>query len=546
MSNGHRIEDFSMGIPSLFKKLTQHHPDLLTPTIQSSHVDTLYIDFNCLIHNASRSVGVDDSTLIEFESVCEHINDEAVIVNTIVMLQTMIQNVGPKHVFIATDGPVPKAKMMKQRERRLGHAHAPSGDENESSVLSFDSNAITPGTAFMEKLAERIRSCIYFRSFGCDSVSFSDYRSPGEGEQKIFDCLRACALNDSNTHVIYGMDADLIVLSMASEHYRSIVLCRESVESNEIQYMSVAKCLDLLRVSPDRRRDFVLALMLGGNDFVPSIEFLKIRNGGWEIIHSQFVSYPHPLVRACDNTIYWEHLQQFFSTLVKLEKGTLRAQQTQRQHRSHKPSDDIYHHGFFSDPKHPLHEQYGAQSLRSIVDRSEYYEHIFGNADEPFIREASQYFVAAVRWCWDYYIHGSITSWDFHYPHIAAPRLEDVCLYLDDKVSTDTSWFETPMSQHIFTPLEQLLCVLPKRSVHLFPESVRVATEDERINPIETSFWSTHATGVCIEPITGQKTIYSNSFLPDIRLEHAVLLADVCSDTLTESEMRRSTLEVKT
>ena len=538
-----------MGIPSLFKKLTSQHPDLLTHAIQSTHIDTLYIDFNCLIHNASRNVGVDDSTLMDFESICEHINDEAVIVNTMVALQTMIRKVKPKHVFIATDGPVPKAKMMKQRERRLGHAHSSSCLGNESVVLSFDSNAITPGTAFMEKLAERIRSCIYFQSFGCDSVIFSDYRSPGEGEQKIFDRLRACAPNDTNTHVIYGMDADLIVLSMASEHYRSIVLCRESTETNdEMQYMSVAKCLDLLRVSPDRRRDFVLALMLGGNDFVPSIEFLKIRNGGWEIIHSQFVSFPHPLVRACDNTICWDYLRQFLSSLVKMEKGTLRAQQTQRQHRSHKPSEDIYHHGFFSDPKHPLHEQYGAQSLRSIVDRSEYYEHIFGNADESFIRDASQCFVAAVRWCWDYYLRGTILSWDFYYPYIAGPRLEDVCLYLsnNNNVCTDTVWFETPMAQHVFTPLEQLLCVLPKRSVHLFPESVRIATEDERINPIETSFWSTHDTGVCIEPITGQKTIYSNSFLPDIRLEHAVLLADVCSDTLTESEMRRSTLEVKT
>jgi 5'-3' exonuclease len=540
MVNGSHTSN--MGIPSLFKKLTSQHPDLLTNTIppRRAHVDTLYIDFNCLIHNASRNVSVDDSTLVEFESVLEHVNDETVIANTIGVLQTMIQKVGPKHVFIATDGPVPKAKMMKQRERRLGSVG------NESVGLSFDSNAITPGTAFMEKLAERIRSCIYFQSFGCDSVIFSDYRSPGEGEQKIFDRLRASTPNDSNTHVIYGMDADLIVLSMASEHYRSIVLCRESTETNDMQYMSMAQCLDLLRVSHDRRRDFVLALMLGGNDFVPSIEFLKIRNGGWEIIHSQFVSFPHRLIGSSD-TICWDYFHQFLSSLVKLEKSTLRDQQNQRQHRSHKPSEDIYHHGFFSDPKHPLHEQYGAQSLRSVVDRSEYYEHIFGNADEAFIQNASQYFIAAVRWCWDYYIRGTILSWDFYYPYIAGPRLEDVCLYLrDNNVRTETPWFETPLAQHVFTPLEQLLCVLPKRSVHLFPESVRIATEDDTINPIETSFWSTHDTGVWIEPITGQKTIYSNSFLPDVQLEHAVLLADVCSDTLTGSEMRRSTLEVKT
>ena len=152
-----------MGIPSLFKKLAQSHPELLVDSI-SHAVDTLYIDLNCLIHNASREVKIEDYQLCELVEVCEHITHESVIVKTISVLQTMISEMKPTHVFVAIDGPVPKSKMMKQRERRFQKSRA----SEETNHVVFDPSSITPGTVFMEKLSNRMDACIHFKTLGSD------------------------------------------------------------------------------------------------------------------------------------------------------------------------------------------------------------------------------------------------------------------------------------------------------------------------------------------------------------------------------------------
>lgn len=104
--------------------------------------------------------------------------------------------------------------------------------EEEKNKKSWDSNAITPGTPFMELLASSLRYWVV-RKMNTDpgwkevmsdaivhsvhSVSFvsqmeviiSDAGVPGEGEHKIMDFIRRQRANpghDPNTrHVIYGL-----------------------------------------------------------------------------------------------------------------------------------------------------------------------------------------------------------------------------------------------------------------------------------------------------------------------------------------------------
>ena len=87
--------------------------------------------------------------------------------------------------------------------------------------------------------------------------------------------------------VVYGLDADLIVLCLANNRI-DISLCRE-IESGELNIFNLRQAMHGLFVKYDLQReyknrkhdlvlDIVLVLMFGGNDFVPPIECYKIRN----------------------------------------------------------------------------------------------------------------------------------------------------------------------------------------------------------------------------------------------------------------------------
>lgn len=121
--------------------------------------------------------------------------------------------------------------MSQQRARRFKSAKADK-DEVEENLLREKFRA--EGTEFMEKLSEALEHYIRAR-LNCDpgwkdiKVKLSDANVPGEGEHKImsFICAqRSLESYDPNTrHCLYGPDADLIMLALASHEFHFSILC---------------------------------------------------------------------------------------------------------------------------------------------------------------------------------------------------------------------------------------------------------------------------------------------------------------------------------
>ena len=112
-----------------------------------------------------------------------------------------------------------------------------SSSTQHSDVAPFHSNAITPGTPFLQRCSSRITEFIREKlqtdpKWSNLTVIFSGHDVPGEGEHKIMEFMRHQRhmpnYNPNTRHCIYGQDGDLIMLGLAT-HEPHCCLLREEV-----------------------------------------------------------------------------------------------------------------------------------------------------------------------------------------------------------------------------------------------------------------------------------------------------------------------------
>ena len=175
--------------------------------------------------------------------------------NVCLYVDRLVRAVRPrKLLYLAIDGVAPRAKMNQQRARRFRSAQeARERAETEVQVRDsleeqgikapprseqpWDSNVITPGTQFMINLSEYVRFYIRKRiatdkAWKNIKVLFSDASVPGEGEHKIMSHVRhqrgQKGYDPNLVHVLHGLDADLIMLALAT-HEAHFYILREEV-----------------------------------------------------------------------------------------------------------------------------------------------------------------------------------------------------------------------------------------------------------------------------------------------------------------------------
>lgn len=192
------------------------------------------------------------------------------------LLDEIIYAFKPKsNLIICPDGVAPAGKIQQQKLRRF---------KNElSDDIPFNTSLITPGTDLAFTLDNFFKMWIKKNKMKFENnlnIIYSGFDVPGEGEHKIFDFFREnkdISEYDINKNtVIYGLDADLVVLSVLSD-IKNFYLIRENLK-DVIHIDELRKSIidELKFEGCDERnllKDFSLLVSFSGNDFLPKFPF---------------------------------------------------------------------------------------------------------------------------------------------------------------------------------------------------------------------------------------------------------------------------------
>ncbi|CUM68601.1 uncharacterized protein PRCAT00006328001 [Priceomyces carsonii] len=400
-----------MGVPALFRWLSKKYPKIITPVIEENtkeeigtpqysdpnpngEVDNLYLDMNGIVHPCSHP-----------ENKPAPETEDEMLLDIFKYTDRVLMMARPRKVLIiAVDGVAPRAKMNQQRARRFRSAQDAkiSHEEKERQIKerelrgeviddaikgkkSWDSNAITPGTPFMDKLAAALRYWVAYKlssdpGWANLQIVISDASVPGEGEHKLMNFIRLQRLdpeyNPNTKHCIYGLDADLIFLGLATHepHFRVL---REDVFANQSRQLKVSdqilmtqeqkdalvekdgqkpflwlhvnvlrEYLEVELFNPhlpfpfDLERaidDWIFMCFFVGNDFLPHLPSLDVRDNGidilvncWKRILPKLKGYI-----TCDGNLNLDGVEKLLASLAYKEDDIFR-----RRHEFEKRRED--------------------------------------------------------------------------------------------------------------------------------------------------------------------------------------------------------------
>ena len=301
---------------------------------------------------------------------------------------------------------------------------------------------------------------------------------------------------------INGLDADLIMLAFCS-HLKNITLFRESqlidrkldegfkyIHINTIKNYIVDEFIERLpshkKYDHDRLiDDFVFLCFLLGNDFVPSIPSLRIReNGVVELIKrycylwSTFRNY---LVNVDMNFyINIEFLQRIFIVLGGFEDSIL-------DRYTKKDYNPRYSHEYsgYSKLEKAIYEYENIiprpDDILRLGDegyKERYYSHYFfinylENKDK--VSKICLQYLRGLQWILIYYFKGPI-DWRWFYEYPVAPFITDLAKYGNFNILKTTKHFRLKTGP--LTPEEQLLLVLPPHSSEFLPKEYQPLVSD--------------------------------------------------------------------
>lgn len=504
-----------MGVAYYFSYIIKNHSNTITKLSSSNiKIDNVYLDCNSIIYDAFYKM---DTTFID-----DTISDK-IIIKVIQTIKDYIQLLSPTNcVFIAFDGVAPVAKLDQQRSRRFKSLYQTSISRQILKTTEPDpwnTTAITPGTAFMKNLNERISKAFNNpKLFKLSSIIVSGSDEYGEGEHKIFKHIRnnPADHSDKNT-IIYGLDADLIMLSI--NHLPivpNIYLFRETpefiksinaeLEPNENYVLNIpeltnAITLDMnngIELTSHQQKyciyDYIFICFFLGNDFLPHFPAINIRTGG---VDKMLQAYKATIGNTNENltdgkTIYWKNVRKLVQFLANNEHEFLKQEHKIRDRREKNKMPDI-------TPQNKLDQFINIPTYERQVEKfinpfkenwqQRYYKCLFDvEINEERLKQICTNYLEALEWTMKYYTTGC-PDWRWCYKYDYPPLLQDLIHYIP-YFNTE---FISLKEENPVSELVQLSYVLPRQSLPLLPEKLynKIMREKMDLYPTDNEFhWS--------------------------------------------------------
>lgn len=496
-----------MGVPGFFMWLLKKYRNN-NIIIQKNNLDELnfidyfLIDTNCLIHPVCYKILNNNPTLNDLNTL------ENKMINAIIeYLEEIINYVNPRlGTYIAIDGVAPMTKIKQQRQRRYKSMADKIMWDNIKKKHSkpintyWNNSAITPGTKFMDKLHKKI-----LEWYETKSIIYSSYLTPGEGEHKLLQFIRTNELNERNyLYVIYGLDADLIFLSLTTKSNK-IFLLRESEHFNTnskniLKYVNITLLRKLIvdtiqnyykkkyniNVSFDNKRiinDFIFMCYFLGNDFLPHIPSLNIHQNGIEYLIINYIDTIYEL--TFQNSVQIEYLLDGNKINNNFIEKFLYKISLEEDNYLKKNYNDDYKIAFNGnvDDKYEL-EIFKIENLQFKINdpiklgsdtyeeyRKRYYKYYYNiNEDEieDLCNELVQNYIYGLKWITLYYFDKN-PSWNWYYQFDISPFVTDIYKYIK---YTNFNTIKFTLGKPL-KPFIQLLIVLPRQSHYLLPNSLQ-------------------------------------------------------------------------
>jgi 5'-3' exonuclease len=481
-----------MGIPSYYKTLCNTMPGLLVKNI-SEPPTHFWVDFNCMIYHCIRRPGAvaytGEETRVQWEN--------EIIEDVCKYLKALVALVGPtKMVYVGVDGVVPMAKIRQQRLRRFKSVWTAAEEERlglRQAGEHWDTNSITPGTAFMERLCAALHKI----PSGVVKWVVSGVDIPGEGEHKLMQEMRKC----EGTHVVYGLDADLILLSILQN--KPIWLFREAevkgrpggdavkkicgdTGGQEYTYFNIQRLREHIGGDESYVFDYCMGMSLLGNDFLPHSMSVNLKNGGHLILLSMLKSVRAEHGTLCEDGLWKdEALRACFAWLAKNEADLLTnsiLDKIEKRYQKTRGTNEK-EHALDEWNKMPLRAADELSLLKSNTLRCDwrtiYYQRYLGINSQSEIDRVCEKYMYGLQWICKYYRGEPIDQkWYFHW--YLPPLMTDLEAWL-----RNNRLFRNNMANLIpIKPQQQLALVLPLSSYWL------VRDKNLRKLPIENpQYW---------------------------------------------------------